>query len=71
MQGFQKWNSDFLRDTSNWQEKDCFEAWFARFWRIAKRNNVDDPTFFKDTLYDKIYDATGKHLGELITPENN
>ena len=67
----QRWNSDFQRDTRDWNGIDDFEAWFSKFWRMAKHNNIDEPQLFKDILFDRIYEARGKNLGELITPEMN
>ena len=67
----QRWDTDFGRDTPPWDGKKCFEAWFLRFWRIAKRNNIDNPQLFKETLYERVFEARGEALGEIILPENN
>ena len=67
----QRWNSDFQRDTRDWNGIDDFEAWISKFWRKAKHNIINEPQLFKDILFDRIYEARGKYLGELITPEMN
>ena len=67
----QKWDSDFARDTKDWDGKSCYDGWFSKFWRVAKNNYISNPMLFKDTLYDRIYDSRGKDLGELITPVRN
>lgn len=67
----QRWNSDFVRDTNDWTIDEDFELWFRRFWRTAERNLVEDVKLFKQILYERIYSAKGKDLGEMILPEEN
>ena len=67
----QKWNQDFKRDVANWKLEDDFDDWFESLWRAADQNLVDDPKLLKEVLFDRIYQAKGKHLGSLIKPNMN
>ncbi|MCP4060723.1 MAG: hypothetical protein GY738_26265, partial [Pseudoalteromonas sp.] len=67
----QRWDSDFMRDTKDWNGTSDFESWFKKFWRTAKQNKIDDVGLFKDQLFDKIHDAKGDDLGPLLCPSNN
>ena len=65
----QKWNSDFLRDTRNWNGTNDFENWFDTFWRTATHNLIDNPKLLKDQLFDKMQEHAG--ISEILRPSNH